>query len=138
MFGNLYQWIKRHKDIVLYLVFGVLTTVVSYAVYFPLYNFTHLPATVCNGISWVAAVAFAFLTNKPFVFKSNDWSAKTVMKELAKFAGARIGSLLTETLVIFVTVEVLCWNGNFMKLITGVLVVIMNYVASKVFVFRIR
>lgn len=128
--------IKMHADVVSYLFFGVLTTVVNYVVYLPCYNVLGMTATVSNVIAWAAAVAFAYLTNKPFVFKSRDWSLKTVVPELAKFVGCRIGSGAMETAVIFLTVDLLRWNGNVMKLITSVLVVIINYVASKLVVFK--
>ena len=128
-------WAK-HRDILLYLVFGVLTTAVNYVVYLPCYNLLALSAAVSNVIAWVAAVAFAYLTNKPFVFGSHDWSARTVIPELTKFLGCRVGSGLLETGIIFVTVDCLTFDGNVMKLITSVLVVILNYIGSKLLVFR--
>ena len=128
--------IEKHYDILAYLFFGVLTTVVNYIVYLPCYNWLGLSAAVSNVIAWAAAVAFAYLTNKPFVFRSHDWSAKTVVPELAKFVGSRVASGALETAIIFVTVDCLLWNGNVMKLATSVLVVILNYVASKLLVFR--
>lgn len=128
--------IRKYYDILAYLVFGVLTTVVNYIVYLPCYNLLHLSAAVSNVIAWVAAVAFAYLTNKPFVFKSYDWSARTVVPELTKFVGSRVVSGALETAIIFVTVDLLLWNGNVMKLVTSVLVVILNYVASKLLVFK--
>lgn len=128
--------IEKHHDILSYLFFGVLTTVVNYIVYLPCYNLLHLSAAVSNVIAWIFAVAFAYLTNKPYVFKSHDWSAKTVIPELTKFVGCRIGSGLLETGIIFVTVDLLTWNGNLMKLVTSVLVVILNYVGSKLLVFK--
>ena len=79
---------------------------------------------------------FAFLTNKPFVFKSHDWSAKVLFPELGKFLSCRIASGVLETVFLLVTVDWLAWNGNWMKVITSVLVVILNYVGSKLFVFR--
>ena len=124
------------KNILSYLFFGGLTTAVNYIVYYPLYNLCGLSATISNAIAWVAAVAFAYLTNKPFVFKSNDWSAKVVLPELTKFVACRIGSGLAETAIIFITVDLANLNGNIMKLITSVLVVILNFVASKLVVFR--
>jgi putative flippase GtrA len=127
--------IAKYWDILAYLVFGVLTTVVNYLVYLPLYNWVGLSATVSNAVAWVFAVAFAFLTNKPFVFKSHDWSMKTVMPELTKFLGCRIGSGLMETAIIFLTVDLLRFDGNVMKLFTSVLVIIVNYVGSKLLVF---
>lgn len=133
---KLRAWIKNHYDIWLYLVFGVLTTAVNYVVYLPCYNWLNLSAAVSNVLAWAVAVAFAYVTNKPFVFRSHDWSAKTVVPELAKFVGSRVASGALETTVIFVTVDCLNWNGNLMKLITSILVVILNYVASKLLVFR--
>lgn len=129
-------FIKKHYDILAYLFFGVLTTAVNYVVYLPCYNLLHIPAAVSNVIAWAAAVAFAYLTNKPFVFHSHDWTAKTVVPELTKFVGSRIMSGALETVFIFVTVDCLLWNGNIMKLVTSVLVVILNYIASKLLVFR--
>lgn len=128
--------VVKYWDILSYLVFGVLTTVVNYAVYLPIYNLLGLSAAVSNVIAWVAAVAFAFLTNKPFVFKSHDWSAKTVIPELTKFVSCRIASGAMETLILLLTVDLLGWNGNIWKLITQVLVVVLNYITSKLVVFK--
>ena len=128
--------IKKYEEVISYLFFGGLTTLVNYIVYLPCYNLLHMSGALSNAIAWVAAVAFAYLTNKPFVFKSHDWSRKTVIPELTKFVGCRIGSGLAETAIIFVTVDCLLWNGNVIKLITSVLVVVLNYIASKLLVFR--
>ena len=136
MIDKIRAFIKKHYDILAYLVFGVLTTAVNYVVYLPCYNLLGLSAALSNVIAWVAAVAFAYLTNKPFVFHSHDWSAKTVLPELTKFVGSRVASGALETGIIFVTVDCLSWNGNVMKLVTSVLVVVLNYVASKLIVFR--
>lgn len=127
---------KKYYDIIVYLVFGVLTTVVNYIIYLPCYNLLGLSAAVSNMIAWVFAVAFAYLTNKPFVFRSHDWSMKTVGPELTKFVACRIGSGVLETLIIFVTVDLLHFDGNIMKLLTQIMVVVLNYVASKLLVFR--
>lgn len=128
--------VEKYWDILTYLIFGVLTTLVNYAVYLPVYNLLGLSAAVSNVIAWVAAVAFAFLTNKPFVFKSHDWSAKTVFPELTKFVSCRLASGAMETVILLLTVDLLGWNGNIWKLITQILVVILNYVSSKLLVFK--
>ena len=136
MISKIRNLICKYWDILSYLFFGVLTTVVNYLVYLPCYNLLHFSASVSNVIAWVVAVAFAYLTNKPFVFKSHDWSWKTVAPELAKFVGCRIGSGFVETAIIFTMADLLQFNGNVWKLITSVLVVILNYVGSKLLVFR--
>ena len=140
MLGKIHAIITKYYDLIAYLFFGALTTLVNYAVYLPCYNWLGWSATLSNVIAWVTAVAFAFLTNKPFVFISHDWSAKTLWPELTKFVGCRLGSGALETLIIFVAVDCLrpedaLW-GNVVKLITSVLVVIVNYVGSKLLVFR--
>ena len=127
--------IKKHWDILSYLFFGALTTFVNYLVYFPLYNWFHLSAALSNAAAWAVAVAFAYLTNKPFVFKSNDWSVNTVIPELTKFVSCRIGSGLLETLTLWLFVDCLKWNGNWIKIIVSILVVILNYISSKWLVF---
>lgn len=130
------ELIEKYWDIVSYLFFGVCTTIVNYLIYIPCYNVWGLSASVSNMIAWVVAVAFAYLTNKPFVFKSNDWSAAAVLPELTKFIGCRIGSGAAETLILFLAVDLLGWNGNVWKLLTQVMVVVLNYIGSKLLVFR--
>ena len=136
MIQKLRSIMVKYWDILTYLVFGVLTTVVNYAVYLPVYNFCGISAAVSNMIAWVVAVAFAFLTNKPFVFHSYDWSAQTVLPELTKFVSCRIASGALETVILFLSVDCMNWNGNIWKLVTQVLVIIINYVGSKLLVFR--
>ncbi len=128
--------ILKYWDILSYLFFGGLTTLVNFLVYIPCYNWLGMSAAASNVIAWVVAGAFAYLTNKPFVFRSHDWSWQTVGPELAKFVSCRVGSGLLETAAILVTVDLLHWNGNMMKLILAVVVVILNYIASKLLVFK--
>lgn len=123
---------KKYRETLLYLVFGALTTAVNWAVYYPLHNEAGFLAVSAKSIAWIVAVLFAFFTNKPFVFESHDWSPKTVKSEFFKFIGGRFGSGLFESLVMFVTVDLLYWNGNLMNIVVSVFVVIMNYILSKV------
>ena len=133
--GKLKELVIKHFDILSYLFFGGLTTLVNYLVYLPCYNWLQISASVSNAIAWGFAVAFAFLTNKPFVFKSHDWSAKVVLPELIRFVGCRIGSGVLETAILFVAVDLMHWDGNLLKIITSILVVILNYFGSKLLVF---
>ena len=129
------MWCKvRHT--VIYIIFGALTTIVNYLVYFPLYNSLRLPASISAGVAWAIAVLFAFFTNKPIVFESRDWSAGKVVPEFFKFVGMRIGSGVLEIALLSLTVDYLRWDGNLMKILLSVLVVVINYIASKFFVFK--
>lgn len=133
---KIFDLIRKYEDVLSYLVFGVLTTLVNFLVYYPLTNLLAMNATVANVIAWAVSVAFAFVTNKPFVFKSHDWSVGVVVPELMKFVGTRLGSGFLETAMIFVLVDLLAWDGNIVKIAVSVLVVIINYVGSKLLVFR--
>lgn len=136
MYQKMRSLLVRHWDIISYLVFGVLTTVVNYLVYLPCYNLVRLSAAVSNVIAWAVAVLFAYVTNKPFVFRSHDWSLQTVIPEFARFVGCRVASGGAETLILLLTVDILGWNGNLWKLVVSVLVVIANYFGSKLLVFK--
>lgn len=136
MIQKIKAMIVKYWEVLIYLVFGVLTTVVNYVIYLPVYNILGLSAALSNAIAWVGAVAFAYLTNKPFVFKSHDWSLKTVVPELTKFVGCRVASGAAETLILLVTVDIFHFNGNIWKLFTSVIVVVLNYIGSKLFVFQ--
>lgn len=130
------KWLKKYADVISYLFFGVLTTAVNYLIYLPCYNLLSWSAGFSNIVAWIGAVAFAFLTNKPFVFKSYDWSWSVVWPELTRFIGCRIGSGVLETGILLICVDIFHWNGNVMKLTTAVLVIILNYIGSKFLVFK--
>ena len=128
--------LEKYWDILTYLFFGVLTTAVNYLVYLPCFNLLGWSASLSNVFAWIVAVAFAFLTNKPFVFKSRDWSWNVVWPEFCKFVGCRVGSGVLETAILLVAVDWLGLNGNVWKLITAVLVIVLNYISSKFLVFN--
>ena len=125
---------QKHRSTVIYLVFGMLTTAVNYAVYLPLYNLAGLPAAVCNAVAWVVAVIFAYVTNKFYVFESKAWAG--AFGEFVRFVGSRVASGAIETVSLLLTVDILGWNGNIMKLLLAVFVIVFNYILSKFFVFK--
>ena len=129
---------QKYYDLIAYLVFGVLTTAVYYLFYLPLFYWIGISATVSTAIAWIISVIFAFFTNKPFVFRSHDWSKETVIPEARNFIVCRIGSGLLDLGLTFVTVDLLQWENIFVKLAISVLVVILNYVGSKLLVFKNR
>lgn len=136
MLTNFLAWLRRKHSLIVYLILGVATTVVNFLIYYPLYNHFYVSATLSNAVAWCVSVLFAFITNKPWAFKSTDWSPRIMFPELFKFISCRIGSGVFETVLLSVTVDFLLWNGNIMKLIASVFVVISNYFASKYLVFR--
>lgn len=129
-------WLKKHHRLLAFVIFGLLTTAVNWAVYLPCYNILGWTSALSNVVAWAAAVAFAFVTNKPFVFDSHDWSSKAVLRELTRFVGCRLGSGLLETIGLLVLVDYLDMDGNWLKLILACGIVAVNYIGSKMLVFR--
>ena len=133
---KLIRLVKKYWSIISYLFFGVVTTVVNMVIYYICYHIWGINSDLATVIAWVIAVLTAFLTNKPFVFGSHDWSPKVLLPEAGSFFGCRLGSGVVELVLMHVTVEMLGLPGMLMKLLVNVIVVILNYVASKLLVFR--
>jgi putative flippase GtrA len=129
------------KEFILYIVFGVGTTLVNFAVFYAAsYFFTPEKGSwlylLINFIAWVAAVLFAYFTNKLFVFNTRGLSAAAQLKEFFSFVAARLTSLGLEELSILIFVNILLFDGLIVKLVLEVFVVITNYFFSKYVVFK--
>ena len=133
---NLKSFIKKYKSVLLYLFFGVCTTVINVFVYWLSYNVCALPNIASTIIAWVVAVTFAFFTNKIWVFGSSQFTAKLFLYELASFFLCRLVTGVLEVAIMYVTVDRLAWNGPLWKLLTNFIVIVLNYVASKLLIFR--
>jgi putative flippase GtrA len=127
-----------NRETVLYIIFGVATTAVNYVVFYLLYNvlWSQSRSLEANAAAFVAAVIFAFVVNKLFVFASKSWKAGTVLPELWKFVSARILSGLMETGILFLFVELLKLPDGLVKVAAGVLVILLNYAVSKWLIFK--
>ncbi|MDR0596394.1 MAG: GtrA family protein [Clostridiales Family XIII bacterium] len=127
---------RKRRHFVLYGVFGVLTTAVNYAVYFCVYAIpgTH-GTTVPNVLAWIGAVLFAYATNRRWVFDSKASGARARAVELAKFSGSRLFSLGVETVLLYVLVDRLGYSNLLIKILLSVVIVVMNYVLSRFWVF---
>ena len=119
-----------------YLFFGALTTLVNFLVYFPLSRIMHYLAA--NAIAWVCAVAFAFVVNKRYVFEDDRRDAPYLWKQAAAFASMRLISLGMEEGIMLLFVSRLGWNTDVVKIAAQILVIVMNYVFSKLLIFRKR
>lgn len=129
---------KQYKEIINYLIVGVLTTVVSLGAYYAcvltfLDPENAIQLQVANIISWVAAVTFAYFMNRKFVFESKN---PDMLKEASAFVGARVATLLMDMLCMFIMVTCMGWSDKIAKLVVQVIVTVANYVFSKIFVFR--
>ena len=125
------------KEIINYLVFGVLAMVVNFVSYYIFARIFNIDEVVSSGLSWFCSVLFAYITNKLFVFDSKTEGKKGLLKEAISFFLARIVSgILCDVGTFALMVKVLHINDIVSKVVTQVMVVIMNYVFSKFFVFK--
>lgn len=154
--GDLYGRIKKLAtgEVFSYLFFGVCTTVVNIVVYQLFCSAFGIHALISNIIAWIFAVAFAYITNRIFVFHSKENSPRGIVREVGSFVGARLFSLLMDELIIWLMVDVMGYialerlladilhcpvkdaKSLFAKLCSNVVVVIMNYVLSKMIIFK--
>lgn len=138
MIKQLKELYLKYKELVNYLVVGVMTTVVSLVTYYGcvltiLDPQSAVQLQVANILSWIAAVTFAYFTNRKFVFESTE---SNMIKEAAKFYASRLSTLAMDMVIMFVGVTVLGFSDKIMKLVVQVVVTIANYVISKLFVFK--
>lgn len=132
---NLYL---KYKEIINYLIVGVLTTVVSLGTYYFCVSFFFDPQKplqlqTANVIAWIAAVTFAYFTNRKYVFESVN---QNIAKEAASFYLSRVSTLLMDMAIMFISVTLLGMNDKIAKLIVQVVVTVANYIFSKMFVFK--
>lgn len=125
----------KYREMILYLVFGFLTTALNMIIYFVFLNILGIHYIISNIIAWVAGVLFAYVTNKIIVFQAKTTTKKDRLREFISFVVCRVFSLLVETIMLWLMVDIICFNENISKLITAVVVVVINYIGSKFFIF---
>lgn len=138
MLQKLVKIYQKQKEIIHYLIVGVLTTLVSLGIYyglvFTILNPEHgVELQIANVISWIGSVIFAYITNRKFVFKSKN---KDTKKEFLSFVSSRIATLLMDMGIMFLGVTICKINDKVIKLISQVIVIVSNYILSKLFVFK--
>lgn len=134
---NLYL---KYEEIINYLIVGALTTLITLITYFLftntfLSNKSDLDIQIANVLSWICAVIFAYFTNRKFVFKSKSHGSKQI-QEIINFFASRVASLLIDMSLMFILFSIMHINDAICKLITQVVVIVMNYVLAKIIVFK--
>ena len=125
-----------NKKTILYVIFGVLTTIVNLIAYYLFSNMININYLISNAIAWIISVVFAYITNKFFVFNSSYINKDVIIEEFIKFMNCRLISGLSEVVLLFLFVDLLLMNDIVAKLIIGVLVALINFIFSKVFIFK--
>ena len=130
--------LREHRELVSYVFWGGMTTLVNYVSYTLLTELFHVYYLTSNIIAWAVSVLFAYFVNKIFVFRSKDWSWKVALRELWQMVAARLFSLGLETAIMWCFVDLLHCPHLVVKLAANVVVVIVTYVLSKWVIFKPR
>ena len=125
----------RYRELILYVFFGGMTTLVDWTISFVLYA-VDCNVHVANVLAWCGAVLFAFVTNRTLVFESRAKGVGAIVRELCVFSGGRVLTLLLQEGVVFLFFDLLSWNKYAVKILAAVLVIVLNYFISKCLVFR--
>lgn len=126
---------QKCKMLLLYMLFGVGTTLVNLILFDWFYYRLCAGTIISNIVAWIGAVLFAFVTNKWYVFESKTWRWRVTVKEFISFSGCRGATGLMDLAMMYITVDLLHRNAMIMKLLVNIVVIILNYIASKV-IFR--
>ena len=132
---NLSELLRRYKSQILYLSFGGCTTLVNVAVYGLCAHGASLSTTLSTVIAWVASVLFAYFTNRTWVFESRASTAPDVLREMGYFFLCRLATGVLDLAIMYVCVDRLGLPDMPVKLLSNVVVIVLNYVASKLFIF---
>lgn len=133
---NITPLIKKYKEEILYIIFGAVTTAVNILSYIILYNILHIgnvPATV---VAWLASVIVAFITNKLWVFESKSFRLQILLKEASAFFSCRLLTGMLDVFIMWMCVDLLFLPSTLVKILSNVIVIILNYLVSKVFIFK--
>lgn len=139
MFGKWFnkcrEYLEKYRELLLYGIFGVLTTLINIVVYSLCYERLGISNVASNVAAWILSVLFAFVTNKIWVFDSKSTELSVLLREAASFFGCRLATGLLDLAIMYVTVDVMAWNSMLMKCISNVIVIVVNYIASKLVIF---
>lgn len=128
--------LKKYRSFIAYAVFGVFTTLVNIVTYNICYVQIGMDNTLSNMISWVFAVTFAYLTNKVWVFDSRSWDWSVLIKEVPVFISCRLATGIMDLVIMFVSVDLIKADAMIMKILSNILVIILNYIFSKLVIFK--
>ncbi len=124
------------KEVIIYVFFGVCTMILNMLAYAVLYNYFHCSNVFSTAVAWFIAVIGAYISNRLWVFESHAKGTKAVIHEFAVFISCRIATGVMDIAIMYISVDLLFLNEMVFKFISNVLVVVLNYIASKILIFK--
>lgn len=129
------SWVK-YKEIILYIIFGVLTTIINIAAYALCTRALFLDVYLSNIIAWVLAILFAYETNRRYVFESRAKTFKKIIDEFVSFCGCRILTFGVDMFLMFAFINIAKINDMTSKILVSIIIIILNYIFSKLIIFK--
>lgn len=126
----------KYKAPILYLFWGGVTTVINIVTYWLCYDVLSMNNSISNIIAWFLTISVAYITNRVWVFDSKNTGVIHVLKEIGSFFACRIATGIIDLIIMYITVDMLLLPGTPFKIVSNVIVIILNYIASKVFIFN--
>ena len=134
--SSIVRLINKYRDVIPYAIFGVLTTIVNVITYWIAVHLFLLPVMVGTIFAWTIAVSFAYVTNRRWVFHSGSKGIKAIIAELVSFFICRLATGAVDWLCMFICVDILKYNDVIIKTVANILVIVLNYIASKLIIFK--
>lgn len=136
MMKHIQQIYRQYRSMILYLFFGGCTTLINIACYYVLYQHAGVSNLCSTILAWLVSVLFAYVTNRSLVFASEASGWRALMTELIAFISCRLATGLLDTVIMVVAVDLMHGNSLLWKILSNILVIILNYVASKWMIFK--
>ena len=126
----------KYKSIILYAFFGVLTTMVNIATYYISAHLIHLGTLFSTCLAWVVGVLFAYITNRKYVFESDKRELNAILREVFSFFSCRLATGAVDIAIMYIFVDIIHFDDMVIKIFSNIVVIVLNYVASKLIIFR--
>ncbi len=136
MLKKIYDIYLKYKEVILYLVFGGLTTLINIVSYALFTRVCGLDTILSTSLAWIVSVAFAYITNKIYVFESKTDSIGAFFRECISFFGCRLATGIMDIAIMYIAVDELGFPDMIMKIISNILVIVLNFIFSKIFIFK--
>ena len=127
---------RKYKSLILYVFFGICTTFVNIASFWLMAHGFNFKAVFSSIVSWILSVIFAYITNRSWVFNAKATGPKNILREIYSFFACRFATGVLDCFIMFLCVDIFEFNDIMIKVISNVIVVILTYIASKIFVFK--
>lgn len=130
------EYFLKYKGLISYAFFGACTTLINWGAYYLCYHIARISNISSTITAWTVAVVFAFITNKIWVFNSKSFNGKTVLHEACTFVAARLATGVLDVAIMYYAVDVFALNSTVWKLLSNGIVIIFNYILSKLIIFK--